>query len=113
MYLTVNEIAAELQVSVRTAYEYARQMTRLVGGRTVRVSRASFEAWKRKHTLEPCETSSSERGRTEQTVRAGGRTSTAGASRRAARTSALPRRGDAARNDREPIHITQPRKERA
>lgn len=54
MYLTPKDIATELQVSRSRAYEIARECKRIVAGRTIRVSRASFEAWKRNHEEPPC-----------------------------------------------------------
>lgn len=57
-YITVKEIAEELKVSRSRAYAIAHQCTRLVDGRSIRVSRASFEVWKKLRTCPPCPSSS-------------------------------------------------------
>lgn len=51
-YMTVQEIAEELKVSRSRAYDIAHECTRLVCGRSIRVSRTSFEVWKRLRTCE-------------------------------------------------------------
>jgi len=50
LYLTAKDISQELGVSRTRAYKILKQCTRIVGGRTVRVSRQAFEAWKERHT---------------------------------------------------------------
>jgi hypothetical protein len=63
--LTVDDVAAELKVPRSTAYEYMRQMVRVVlsgkagGHRNVRVSRRALEAWVRARTCEPTPSPSS------------------------------------------------------
>jgi hypothetical protein len=52
-YLSPKDIATELGVSRSRAYEIARECRRLVFGRTVRVSREAFEAWKQRHEEQP------------------------------------------------------------
>ena len=52
-YLSPADVAAELRLSRSRAYEIVRECTRIVAGRTIRVSRESFEAWKRGHEQEP------------------------------------------------------------
>lgn len=54
-YLTAKDIAEELAVSLTTAYAILQQCTRITVGRVVRVSRANFEAWKRRHEEAPVE----------------------------------------------------------
>lgn len=51
-YLTAKDIAAELKVSRSRAYAIARECTRLIDGRSIRVTRASFEVWKRLRTCD-------------------------------------------------------------
>lgn len=52
-YLTAKDIAKELKVSRSRAYAIARECTRLIDGRSIRVTRASFEAWKLRRTWDP------------------------------------------------------------
>jgi len=52
-YLTADDIAAEIGVSRSRAYEIMKECQRLVTGRTIRVSRPAFEAWKRRHEEQP------------------------------------------------------------
>jgi excisionase family DNA binding protein len=51
--LTVDDVARELKVPRSTAYEYMAQMTRVLAGRHVRVTRAALDAWIASHTREP------------------------------------------------------------
>jgi excisionase family DNA binding protein len=51
--LTVDDVAAELQVPRRTAYLYMQAMMRVVTGRHVRVSREALDAWIAARTQEP------------------------------------------------------------
>ncbi len=53
VYLTAKDIAEELQISLRTAYSYARQMLCIAGGRTGVVERKDFDAWVVAHTRPP------------------------------------------------------------
>lgn len=57
-YMTVKEIAEELKVSRSRAYDIAHECTRLVDGRSIRVSRASFDIWKKLRTCQPLPSSS-------------------------------------------------------
>ncbi len=110
MYLTARDIAGELQIPVRTAYEYMGQMLRLRAGRHVRVSRAAFEAWKRRQEEEPCRNSSDGSARMGASGEHGGRISMGGASRRVAETCVPRRPGDELASDVGPIRATQPRR---
>jgi hypothetical protein len=57
--LTVDDIMAELKVERSTAYEYMRQMVRVVlsgtsgAHRNVRVTRAALDAWIKARTVDP------------------------------------------------------------
>lgn len=51
--LTVDDVAAELQIPRSTAYLYMREMVRVVAGRHVRVSRQALDAWIAARTVEP------------------------------------------------------------
>src|SRR5438128_1213062 len=53
-YLTAKDIAKELSISLARAYEITKECLRVVTGRSVRVSREAFEAWKRRHEEAPC-----------------------------------------------------------
>lgn len=110
LYLTVAEVAAELQVPLRTAYTYVAKMKHLKMGRLVRVSRASFEAWKRETE---CESSGNESVLMEPEEGRTGQTSLAAESRRASRRSDSLARGKQASSSKEPIHVSQPRRARA
>ncbi len=55
-YLTAKDVAGELAVSLARAYEIMRECTRLVTGRSVRVSREDFETWKRAREQVPVPT---------------------------------------------------------
>jgi hypothetical protein len=57
-YLRAEDIANELDVSRTRAYEIMRECTRVVTGRSVRVTPQAFAAWKERHTLGPCESPS-------------------------------------------------------
>jgi excisionase family DNA binding protein len=105
-YLTAQDIANELKVPLRTAYTYAQAMRHLKIGRNVRVTRAAFEAWKREHE---CRATSGQ----EESRGSSGRTSTGAASRRAAHRSDSLARGRMRDSFIEPIHVSQPRRERA
>jgi hypothetical protein len=52
-YLSAKDIALEMNVSPTKAYKILKECPRIVAGRTVRVSRGSFEAWKRRHEHGP------------------------------------------------------------
>ncbi len=52
-YLSPRDIAEEIGVSRSRAYEIARECTRIVVGRTIRVSRQAFDAWKKRHEESP------------------------------------------------------------
>ena len=52
-YLTIPDIAAELQISRSAAYELSKKLIRFKFGRIVRVPRASFEAFLKRHEIEP------------------------------------------------------------
>ena len=54
-YLTARDVADELGVGLTKAYEILKQCTHLVTGHTIRVSRAHFEAWKRRHEELPAD----------------------------------------------------------
>jgi hypothetical protein len=113
MYLTPKEIAAELNVKLRTAYTYVLQMAHVqsVKGGNIRVSRAAFEKWKREHQKEAsCESSGNESDPTASPAASTGRTSKASESRRASRQRATRASGSERAKEREPIHVSQPRR---
>ncbi len=95
MYLTAKDIAAELTIPLRSAYEVMKEMSHLRIGRSIRVSRAAFDAWQRARIVESVDT----------TV-GGRRYSSAAQSRRAAREAR--QRGRLIPERREPIRVTQP-----
>lgn len=55
-YLRAKDIAEDLGVSLASAYRIMRECTRLVAGKSVRVTHQAFHAWKERHTEGPCET---------------------------------------------------------
>ena len=101
-YLTPADIARELGVSVRSAYEYIRTMRHLRIGKHLRVSRASFESWKQ------CRENS---GDEMEAVR-GGRISTGAESRRGARIYKPLARGSGSENEKAQPRVTMPRAKR-
>ena len=57
--LTAADIARELSCSRSEAYEIMREMPRVVHGRKVRVTRKAFEQWRKRHTIQPWQDSTS------------------------------------------------------
>lgn len=51
-FLTADDIAKDLGVSRTIAYERMKEMTRVVTGRLVRVSRQAYSAWLERHRKE-------------------------------------------------------------
>lgn len=107
--LSVETIAAEMNVSERTAYRWMLRMTHFREGRTLRVSRPEFERWKAERT---CASSGDDSDETEASEKRGGRTSTGSGSRRAKPPSRTRAGGKPRSSDDEPIHVVQPRKTR-
>lgn len=91
-FLTAADVAAELQVSRRTAHGLMKQMTHVYAGRLLRVSRIAFDDWLAAQQREPI-----------GVPFVGARFRTVPARMRAASTGVT----------REAVHITQPRIKRA
>lgn len=100
-HLTASTIADRLGVSRSRAYELMREMTRVVVGKSVRVSEQSFAAWLGRHTLGPCE-STDEGSSTGPSFRTG-------ASRSGSRTGKRPSLLLVNCNELPPIRLTYPR----
>lgn len=114
VYVTAEQIAEKMQVSLRTAYAWMKRMKHFQEGRIIRVTWAAFEAWKRERENEGCavdeQSSGSANEPTDGSVMSGGRISTVDASPRTKRPSRTRRRGSAASSAMEPIHVAQPRR---
>lgn len=57
-YLRAQDIADELGVSRTRAYEIMHECTRVLAGRSIRVTPQAFAAWKERHTWQPHESPS-------------------------------------------------------
>lgn len=99
VYLTIADIAAELRISKRSAYDLMKAMSHLRAGRLIRVSRAAFERWKRDHTLEPQPTP---RSRLDEVAALFGKVAREARQRGKA--------GDL--SEKEPIHVSRPPRKR-
>jgi len=106
--LTAADIAEELQVSPATAYRLMAQMTRLVVGRSVRVSREAFDRYLRRQERTPCNDNDS----TAAAKRGGARSKTiagnGGADRRADGTGAPPKSSPRSSSERPRIRPVMP-----
>ena len=101
--LTVDDVAAELRVPVRTTYAYMRQMVRVVTGRHVRVTRRALDAWVESRTCEPIENPSSTNAE-----KSGGATGATSDGRRERRSNVRPPVSCGSTT----IHVSYPRKRR-
>jgi excisionase family DNA binding protein len=114
VYLTVQEIADELRIPKRSAYELIkREMVHVRAGRHIRITRASFVSWKRNTQRGTCESFGNESDLTEAAPQPTGRTSLAAESRQDARRFDSLARGKKRSSSTEPIHVSRPRRERA